>query len=64
MLQRYERCGHTMLQGALQSVGIGAVADDQDDLDVAEVTCLLRVQQRLQVRAAAGNQHSDAIWLP
>ena len=43
----------------LQSVGFGIAGEDQHDLPVGQGACFLSVQQRLQVGAAAGDQHSD-----
>ena len=46
--------------GADQAIGVGAVADHQRDLSAVDHAAFLRVQDGLQVGAAARNEHGDA----
>ena len=52
-------CGNSMLLRPLQGVRLRIVADDGYDLCIPDPSCVYRVQDRLQVRAAAGYQNCD-----
>ena len=45
---------------ALEGIGLGIARRDEDDLTARDLSGRLRVEQRLQVRAAAGNKNGDA----
>ncbi len=54
--QRHKGTGDRVAKRTLEPIGIGAVAQHQHDLS-AERAGVARVDQRLQVRATAGDQH-------
>ena len=44
---------------ALEGIGLGIARRDEDDLTARDLSGRLRVEQRLQVRSAAGDEHGD-----
>jgi hypothetical protein len=57
--QRHKRRRDVAAQRALQAKGVGLVAEHKANLRAAELPGVLRVEQRLQVGAAAGKKHGD-----
>ena len=61
--------GKTMVPSPGEAIGIGAIADHHPD-DGLECASFDGVDNRLQVRAAAGDQHTEgkgrghACWVP
>ena len=45
--------------GALEREGVRAAGDDEDDLAAPEYAAALRVDERLQIRPAAGDEYGD-----
>ena len=60
LLPGHGKGGDAPAPGPLQGKGVRIAGEDQHNLPVGEGPCRLGVEQRLQIGAAAGDQHGDA----